>query len=116
MENSVADPGRDTRIVDLKGHSIVVRQPTDAQLLLLSRDGRRGMRDDLSGADRMAAAGRVFDIFESLVVQDGDRQILLDLIVAGELHLSDLTAFISAFNEEQSKPRVRRARTSTKRS
>jgi hypothetical protein len=108
MENSAEDPGRETRIVPIKDVNIVVRKPTDAQLLLLSRDGRRGMRDDISNMDRMTAAARVFDIFESLVVTEEDRQKLLDLIVAGELHLSDLSGFISAFNEEEPKAKVRR--------
>jgi len=56
----------------------------------------------------MTLFGRVFDIFESLIVTEDDRQKVLDLIVSGDLDMTDLTGFVSAFKQEETKPKVRR--------
>jgi hypothetical protein len=108
------DPGKETRIVDVKGRNIVVRQLTDAQLLLLGREARLAAKDDVEQTRRLAGVGRIFDILESAVVQEEDREYLLDLTVQGDLHLSDLMSFITVFGEPQSKPRVRRGRVASR--
>lgn len=108
---------KETRPVTIRGRDIQVRQLTDAQLLLLSRDGRLAQREDADRGLRMAAVGRLFDVLESLVQDPADKQYLLDLVVQGELELNDLTPFLTAFREEmeEAKPKVRRGRTTTKR-
>lgn len=109
------DPGKETRLVPVKGRSIVIRQLQDAQLLLLAREARLAQRDDTDPTRRLAAVGRIFDLLESAVVQQEDKDYLLDLTVQGELALRDLTGFISAFaDEEKAKPRVRRGRYASK--
>lgn len=104
------DPGKETRLVDIKGRNIVVRQLTDAQLLLLGREARLAAKEDVEQHRRLAGVSRIFDILESAVVQEDDREYLLDLTVQGELQLSDLMGFITVFGEEKPKPKVRRGR------
>ena len=108
------DPGNETRIVEVKGRNIVVRQLNDAQLLLMGREARLAGREDTDPGRRLAGVGRIFDILESAVVQEEDREYLLDLTVAGNLRLSDLMTFITAFSDEP-KPKVRRGRVAAKR-
>ena len=108
------DPDKDTRIVPVKGHNVVVRQLNDAQLLLLGREARLAAREDTEQARRLAAVGRIFDLLESVVVQEEDKEYLMDLTVKGDLELKDMMDFITAFSEPEAKPRVRRGRYSTK--
>lgn len=107
------DPGKDTRIVDIKGRNVVVRQLTDAQMLLLSREGRLASKEGTEPTRRVAAIARIFDILESAIVQEEDREYLMDLTVAGNLQLGDMTSFITVFSEDE--PKVRRGRAPAKR-
>lgn len=108
------DPGKDTRIVDVRGRNVVVRQLTDAQLVLLAREARLSAKDDTDPNRRMAGVGRIFDILESQIIQEEDREYLMDLTVSGQLELKDMMGFISAFGEPEAKPRVRRGRYASK--
>jgi hypothetical protein len=108
------DTGKETRIVDVRGRAVVVRQLNDAQLLLLAREARLASKDDTEAQRRLVAVGRIFDILESAVIQEDDREHLLDITIKGELELSDLLSFISAFSEDQPKPRIRRGRYAAK--
>ncbi|HSJ75012.1 MAG TPA: hypothetical protein VK899_02335 [Gemmatimonadales bacterium] len=108
----------ETRDVDIKGRDITVLELIDAQLLLLAREDRLAQKPDTDGARRLAAVGRIFDLLESVVVKEEDREYLLDLVVKRNLTLGDLTGFISAFQsdeDEQPKARVRRGRPPAKR-
>jgi len=109
-----SDPGKETRLVDVKGRNIVVRQLLDAQLLLLGREARLASKDDIDNARRLTAVGRIFDILESAVVQEEDREYLLDLTVAGQLGLKDMMNFIDVFGDQEAKPKVRRGRYASK--
>lgn len=104
------DSGRETRVVSVKGRNVVVRQLLDAQLLLLGREARLAAKEDVDQARRFTAVARIFDILESAVVQETDREYLLDLTVAGDLELNDLMGFISVFTADEEKPKVRRGR------
>jgi hypothetical protein len=104
------DPGKETRLVDVRGRNIVVRQLNDAQLLLLGREARLAGREDTDNARRLSGVARIFDILESAVVQEEDREYLMDLTVQGDLQLKDMLDFISVFGEPEQKPRVRRGR------
>jgi hypothetical protein len=105
------DPGKQTQIIDVKGRNVVIRELNDAQLVLMAREARLATKDDIDIHRRMAAVGRIFDILESCVVQEEDRDYLMDLTVKGSLELKDMMDFIAAFApEEVAKPRVRRGR------
>lgn len=105
------DPGRETRIVSVRDHNIVVRQLVDAQMMLLAREAKTLRRDDIDASRKMDSIDRVFRILESAVVQEEDRGFLDELIVSGDLDLKELLSFISVFNaEEDAKPKVRRGR------
>ncbi len=106
------DPGVDTRLVDVKGRQIVVRQLGEMQVILLAREARLVRKADLDNGRRMDAIGRIFDILESVVVQQEDRDYLMDLTVQNKLEVGDLTSFISAFSKDDApvKPQVRRGR------
>lgn len=110
------DPGRETRIVDVRGKNIVVRMLTDAQLLLMAREARLAQAPDSESNRRLVAISRIFDILETAIVQDSDREYCLDLAIKGDLTLGDMLGFINAFTDEEAKPRVRRGRAPTKRS
>ena len=102
----------ETRPVDVRGREILVKQLNDAQLMLLLREAKLVQKEGVEAGRRLTAIGRLFDILESVVISEDDREYLTDLTVAGDLALSDLLGFINAFatEVEQSKPTVRRAR------
>lgn len=106
------DPGRETRIVPIKGRQVVVRQLRDAQMLLLMREAQLVQREDVENSRKLVAIGRLMDVLESAIVQQEDRDYLTNLNVAGDLELGDLFGVIKAFAEEKepAKPVVRRGR------
>jgi hypothetical protein len=104
------DPGRETRLVELKGRQVVVGMLDGAQLALMAREARLLQKAEVDNARKIAGAARMFDILESMVVQDEDREFVADLIASGDLKLTDLTSFITSFKPEDDKPKVRRGR------
>ena len=113
---TTVDPGKDTRLVDIKGRNIVIRQLVDAQMVLMAREAKLLQKDGIDNERKMSAIARMFDMLESAVVQQEDRDYLLDLVVAGQLELNDLMSFLTVFTEEEAeKPKVRRGRPPTKR-
>lgn len=110
MTETSPDPGKETRIVDVKGRSIVVRQLVDAQMILLAREAKILKRTDMDGIRKMDATSRIFDILETAVVQQEDRDYLIDLTVAGDLTMGDLLEFVTVFATDPEKPKVRRGR------
>ena len=109
-----ADPGRQTRIVDIKGRQVVVRELLDAQLGLLVREAHamKRMGEDIDPARAQRSMDLIMRTIGSAIVQQEDREWLDDLIVDGELALKDLTTVLKAFKEdpEPVKPVVRRGR------
>lgn len=108
----MTDPGNDTRLVDVKGRTVVVKQLKDAQLLLMSRDAQLLIKDDVTPAAKVEAGGWILDTFESAIVQAEDRAYVLKLVRQGELELKDFLGFLTAFQEPEvaKKPVVRRGR------
>lgn len=107
------DTGRETRVVDVKGRAIVVKRLNEAQLLFLNREAILLQRGGLPEDRVRAGMRRVLDALESQVVQDMDREYLLDLVALGDLELKDLMGFIRSFTDEDGepeKPKVRRGR------
>jgi hypothetical protein len=106
------DPGTQTRIVDVKGRSIVVRQLKDAQLILMGRDAATLSKPNVEPGRKLEVAGYIMDTFESTIVQPDDKAYVISLIRQGELELQDLLGFMTAFNEDAApkKATVRRGR------
>ena len=104
------DPGKDTRVVDVNGRSVVVKAPNDAQIMLMSQQGNVVANDRAKPADRMAAAGTLMNILSALIVQDDDRDYVKDEIIAGKLDMAGMTPFITAFQDKAKPPAVRRGR------
>jgi len=114
-EPNGAEAGTQTRLVDLKGRSVTVRQLKDAQQLLLQREAKL-LAGDEAGRDRkITAVSNIYDILESVMVQPEDLAYLTRLNVTGQLELKDMMEFVIVFAEEQ-KPKVRRGRPPIKRS
>lgn len=108
----------ETETVPVHGRDIEVQQLNDAQLLLLSREAREARKESVESERRVTAIGRIFDLFESVMVKEEDKEYIIELIIARKLKLADLTPFITAFSgdeEEEEKPRVRRGRAPAKR-
>jgi site-specific recombinase len=106
------DPGRDTRLVQIKDRQVVARRLKEAQLLLMNREAQLVTRADLPMERRLKGAATLMDILESAIVQESDRTWLTDLNVKGELELSDLMEVLTVFAEDKTdeKPVVRRGR------
>lgn len=108
----MTDTGVDTRLVPIKGREIVVKQLTDAQLVLMGRDASMLERTELDDRRKLRAAGDIMDMFESAIVQQVDRDYVFSLVRKGELELKDFLEFLTAFapEPEVKKPAVRRGR------
>jgi len=115
-DTATAEPGRETRPVDLKGRSVVVRELRDAQQLLIQREAKILQRDDVSRERKTTAVSNIYDILESAIVEPEDLAYLTRLNVAGDLELKDMMGFITVFGGEEEKPKVRRGRPPLKRS
>lgn len=114
-EPNGAEAGIQTRLVDLKGRMVVVRELKDAQQLLIQREAKV-LQGDEAGKDRkVSAVANIYDILESVIVEPEDLDYLTRLNVKGELELKDMMAFVTVFGEEE-KPKVRRGRPPIKRS
>jgi hypothetical protein len=112
------DLGRETRVVDVRGRSIVVRRIIDTQMMLLARESQVLQRDDIDIKRKLSAVDRMFRILESSIVQQSDREFVEELMLDGELDLRELTSFVTTFSgdeEESAKPKVRRGRAPVKR-
>lgn len=113
MTNS--DPGRETRVVQVRDRNIVVRQLQDTQMLILGREAKILQRDDVDINRKMDSIDRMFRVLESAVVQPSDREFLDGLMLDGELNLREFLSFVSVFNlDEPMKPKVRRGRAPVK--
>ena len=110
----MTDNQPETRLVDIKGRNIVVRQLKDAQLLLLGRDVRKLEDPNVTARDKLALASGVLDMFESVIVQPTDHEYVMTLTRKGELELEDFLEFLTAFKDKEpvevTKPVVRRGR------
>lgn len=103
----------DTRTVIIQGRDILVQKVTDAQQLLMSREVRNVMREDLDKMVRIKALGRTFDLVEAAIVNPGDVEFLEDLILQRKIDIQDFRPIMTAFAENieaEVKPRARRGR------
>jgi hypothetical protein len=112
------DGGRKTQVVDVKGRPVVIRALTDLQMMHLLRHSKILQKEDIGLDAKADSAVRIFDIVQSTIVQPSDREYVTELEETGEITLTDLVAFIQAFQDEEApKPaaRARRGRTPAKR-
>jgi hypothetical protein len=82
------------------------------------RHSRILQKADVSNEVKLDSVDRIFKILKTMVVQQEDRDYLIDKEEAGEISLRDLMAFINAFkgeDKEPEKPKVRRGRPPAKR-
>lgn len=106
------DTGRPTRVIELGGRQIVVRQLKDTQLMLMAKEAQLITRKDIPNQRKLVGVTRLMEILESAIVQESDRDHVTDMNVAGKLELSDLLGVLTSFGEEKvdEKPVVRRGR------
>lgn len=106
------DPGKETRLVPINGRQVVVKSPTDAQIMLLGQQSQIVMNERASGADRMNAVGTIMTVMTKLIVQDDDRAYVQEQIISGDLDMAGMTKIVEAFRSTDKKPAVTRARAS----
>ena len=111
-----ADTGRPTQIVPVCGRNIVIKKLTDIQMSLLLRGSRILSSSNVEDKEKMEMMEMMFQILDSIVVQDDDKKWVLDQQVKGNLELKDMTEWVTVFKEEEDdsatkKPAVRRGRT-----
>ena len=106
------DKGRRTQIVSIAGRNIVVRELVDMQLMHLSRYAAILDNSNVELPEKMIAVERMLKILHTIVVQDSDREFLIEAEENGDVELSDLIGFVDAFQDEpaEKKPTVTRAR------
>jgi hypothetical protein len=105
----MTDIGVETRLVPIGDRQIVVRQLIDAQYVLLGREAKVVGDANSDGERKLKAVSRIMDLLESAVVQEEDREYLIDLNIKGGLTLSMLLTFVTIFSSDE-KPAVRRGR------
>lgn len=105
----MTDIGVETRLVPIGDRQIVVRQLVDAQYVLLGREAKVVGDAKSDGERKMKAVSRIMDLLESAVVQEDDREYLIELNIKGELTLAMLLSFVTIFSQDE-KPAVRRGR------
>lgn len=107
------DSGRETRVIDVHGRSIVIRQLTGGQMMYVTREAKL-LQETGVGTDRkMEGITGIFDVLESQIVQEDDRKYLIGLVAKGQVDVPDLLGFIREFAKdeaEEEKPKVRRGR------
>lgn len=100
------------KMVSLHGRSIRVRPLNEMQLMLIAREARTLTRDNVPGGKKLEAMGTILDVFDSVVLEEADREHVKDLTIKGEFDLGDLVALIPQLsgNVVEEKPRARRGR------
>jgi hypothetical protein len=108
------DTGRPTQIVPVCGRNIVIKKLTDIQMGLLLRGSRILSSPNVAREQQVDMMDQMFQILDSVVVQDGDKKWVLEQQIKGNLELKDMTDWVSVFKDEEDnekKPAVRRGRT-----
>lgn len=105
---TVEDLGRETRLVPVGGRNIAVRELTETQILHLMRHAKI-LASDVENELKMDSMDRMLKILNSVVIQDDDRNWLVEAQESGEVNMKDMLGWVRAFQDEK-KPTVRRAR------
>lgn len=112
------DTGRKTQIVPVMGRNIVIKKLTDVQMGLLLRWSRVLSSPNVAKEQKIETMDLMFQILDSVVVQEADKKWVLECQIRGDIELKDMTNWVSAFGEDEDeddgtkkKPAVRRGRT-----
>jgi hypothetical protein len=104
------DAGRETRVVPVGGRNIVVRMLTDTQMLHLMRHAKILSSDSVETPGKLDSMDRMLTILNSVVVQETDKDWLVQAQESGEVDIKDMVGWVNAFKSESKAPVVRRAR------
>lgn len=112
------DTGRKTQIVPVCGRNIVIKKLTDIQMALLLRGSRILSSPNVADVEKMDMMEQMFQILDSVVVQEADKKWVLEKQIKGELELKDMTNWVTVFKDEDEddatktkQPVARRGRT-----
>lgn len=94
----------ETRSAEICGRPIQVRKLADAQGPLLARELFLVRKASADPFRRIQATARVFDLLESVVVSEDDREYLMDLNVAGKLRMTDMMSCLSVWADQSQPP------------
>lgn len=107
----MAEEAVETRTIPILDRKVEVRQLNDAQIMLLGREAARLSRGGQEGRDAVLSAARILDLLEQTLVQQEDRDWLVQQMTEGAVEMKDLLPTLSAFSEEAPKTGpVRRGR------
>lgn len=111
------DTGRKTQIVPVSGRNIVIKKLTDIQMSLLLRGSKILSSPNVEQEQKMEMMEQMFQILDSVVVQDDDKKWVLQCQIKGDLELKDMVEWVTVFKDEEDEdakkkqPAVRRGRT-----
>lgn len=101
----------------LAGLNVRLYQPTETQLALMGRFALKAQGQAIAkdGMASLHSISKVFDILESLVVEEADKETILDLLGQGKLDLEDVMSALRSTAPELEPtngpvPRVTRGR------
>lgn len=92
---------QETRPATVRGRVIQVRKLGDAQGPLLARELLLVRKPTADPFRRVQAVARVFDILESVVVSEEDREYLIELNMTGDLRMIDMMNCLSVWSDEE---------------
>lgn len=96
-----SDEAVETRPATVHGRVIQVRKLGDAQGPLLARELLMVRKATADPFRRVQATARVFDILESVVVSEEDRDFLMDLNLVGDLRMTDMMNCLAVWSDEE---------------
>lgn len=108
----MTDPGKKTEIIEVLGRSIVVRELTEGQMMVLSRYADQASSDRTDPRTKVGAVSKMLSVLEQAVVQEEDREFLEEQMILGNLDLGAMTRVVSVFQE--AKPTNRAGRRATR--
>lgn len=102
---------KEIRTIPILDREVEVQQLNDAQIMLLGREAARLSRGSQEGRDAVLSAARILDLLEQTLVQQEDRDWLVEQMTQGKVEMTDLLPTLTAFAGEAPKTGpVRRAR------
>lgn len=105
-------------VATIKGRELEVALPNQVQMVLMQRFITRVENESLDTKDRITSISRLLDVIENLVVNQVDRDWLVEGMLNGSVDIAELTAVVDAIadgmkaaaNPEEVKAPVRRGR------
>ena len=101
---------QETRRVPLGGRQVLVRQLSDLQLVHLMRFAKILQSDSVAVEQKLDVIPKMMDVIHSIIQAPEDLVYLEGLELAGQLSINDYLEVVRAFQDEPTKPAVRRGR------